>query len=215
MAARRWEKLADQLRPLSGEFLWFGIKQAWACLFGAAMLLALLLSHVYYPDIALSRYDFLFCYALFIQIALLTLKLESLREFGVVILFHLMATIMELFKTADQIGSWSYPEDSLIRIMNVPLFAGFLYSAVGSYMARSWRVFYLRFESFPPLPAAGIIALLAYLNFFTHHFWVDIRYALLIAIFLLFRKTRVYYRVLTQERQMPLLLGFLENRVAR
>ncbi|MDP1598671.1 DUF817 family protein, partial [Phenylobacterium sp.] len=42
------------------EFLLFGLKQAWACLFGGAMLALLLGTHLWWPDNApVSRYDFL------------------------------------------------------------------------------------------------------------------------------------------------------------
>jgi uncharacterized membrane protein YoaT (DUF817 family) len=33
-----------------------------------------------------------------------------------------------------------YPEPSLLRIGGVPLFSGFMYAAVGSYIARVWRI---------------------------------------------------------------------------
>ena len=32
------------------EFLVFGLKQAWACLFGGAMLFLIIATHLYYPD---------------------------------------------------------------------------------------------------------------------------------------------------------------------
>jgi len=38
-----------------------------------------------------------------------------------------------------------------LRIMGVPLFSGFMYACVGSYMARVWRIFDFRFDRFPPL----------------------------------------------------------------
>ena len=42
------------------EFLLFGFKQAWACLFGGLMLALLLATHLYYPEEAsLHRYDFI------------------------------------------------------------------------------------------------------------------------------------------------------------
>jgi len=43
------------------EFLVFGIKQAWACLFGGALLAAIMLTRFWWPDGSwLARYDFLF-----------------------------------------------------------------------------------------------------------------------------------------------------------
>ncbi len=63
-----------------------------------------------------ARYDFLVFYPTAIQVSLYLLKLESWREIGVILLFHLMATAMELFKTSTEIDSWSYPEDSFLHI---------------------------------------------------------------------------------------------------
>ena len=194
--------------PAVHEFLWFGLKQAWACIFGALLLLGILGTRIWYPDLPLARYDFLVFYAVAIQLSLLFLKLESWREIGVILLFHLMATAMELFKTSESIGSWSYPENSFLRIGNVPLFTGFMYSAVGSYMARAWRGFHFSFTGFPPLWVAGGIALLAYTNFFTHHYLFDIRWPLIIAGAIAFRKTMVHFKPKNMELRMPLLLGF-------
>jgi uncharacterized membrane protein YoaT (DUF817 family) len=82
----------------------------------------------------MARYDALFIGALLIQCLLLFLRLETWREAKVILVFHIIGTIMEIFKT--QHGSWNYPEAGLIRIGNVPLFSGFMYASVGSYIAR-------------------------------------------------------------------------------
>lgn len=190
------------------EFLLFGLKQAWACVFGGAFLAAILMTKFWYPEIGLHRYDFLFFYALGIQILLLALRLESFREFGVVILFHIMATAMELFKTHESIGSWSYPGDAIFKIGNVPLFTGFMYSAVGSYIARAWRGFEFKFDHFPPFWIAAILAFLSYFNFFTHHFIPDIRWILIVGIFIAYARTGVHFRPDQAHQRMPLLLGF-------
>ena len=40
------------------EFLWFGLKQGWACLFGGLMLAMILITHWLWPESApLARYD--------------------------------------------------------------------------------------------------------------------------------------------------------------
>jgi uncharacterized membrane protein YoaT (DUF817 family) len=139
--------------PLSGalfEFVSFGIKQAWACLFGGLMLALLLGTFLFYPEEApLSRYDFLTLSALAIQVALIWSKLESWEEARVILVFHLVGTAMEIFKT--QVGSWVYAEEALLRLGGVPLFSGFMYAAVGSYLARVWRIFEFEFSRFPPL----------------------------------------------------------------
>lgn len=190
------------------EFIYFGFKQAWACIFGGLLLAGIIVTGMWFPDIGISRYDFLFIYAISIQACLLIFKLESWRELGVILLFHAMATAMELFKTSDGIGSWSYPENSMLRIGNVPLFTGFMYSAVGSYMARSWRIFDFKFTQFPPLWLAGTIAILAYVNFFTHHYLIDMRWPLIAVGAIIFAKTSIQFTPKFHSLRMPLLLGF-------
>ncbi len=196
------------LRSFAVEFIWFGIKQAQACIFGALLLFGIIVTRLWYPDIGINRYDFLFIYAVIIQVGLILFKLESIRECGVVIVFHILATAMELFKTSDSINSWSYPEEAVIKFGNVPLFAGFMYSAVGSYLARVWRIFHFRFDHFPPLWIAAGLAILSYVNFFTHHFVLDIRMALLVAIGIFYLRTNVYYKPYVKNRRMNLLLGY-------
>lgn len=190
------------------EFLLFGFKQAWACLFGALLLFLLIATHFLYPDgAALPRYDFLTLAALAIQAAMLLFRLETWDEAKVIFAFHVVGTVMELFKTA--LGSWIYPEPSFLRIGGVPLFSGFMYAAVGSYVARIWRIFDFRFTHFPTMWAAGLLAAGIYVNFFAHHWLPDARILLLAATVLLFGRCRVYYRPFRKDRWMPLLVGFL------
>jgi uncharacterized membrane protein YoaT (DUF817 family) len=167
------------------EFLCFGFKQAAACLFGGLMVALLLASWRWYPRHAwLARYDFLTLAALAIQGILLAMKLESREEARVILLFHVVGTAMELFKTA--VGSWTYPEPSLLRLGGVPLFTGFMYAAVGSYIARAWRLFDFRFTRHPPFGATVALAAAIYLNFFTHHYLPDARPLLFAAVAWLF-----------------------------
>lgn len=190
------------------ELLCFGVKQASACLFGGSMVLLLGLTWAFYPPhAALARYDFLTIAALLIQAALLATRLETTAEAKVILLFHLVGTTMEVFKTC--VGSWVYPEPSLLRIGGVPLFSGFMYASVGSYIARAWRLFDFRFTRHPPLAATAWLAVAIYANFFTHHFLPDLRGVLFFATALLFGRTWVHFRVRHAHRRMPLLLGFV------
>ncbi|WP_050657509.1 DUF817 domain-containing protein [Gallaecimonas pentaromativorans] len=191
------------------EFWAFGLKQAWACLFGGYLLALMLVSQYWYPFTTLHRYDFLFLAALAFQGLLLALKLESPREALVILVFHLVATVMELFKTMDGINAWAYPGQAALKLGNVPLFAGFMYSAVGSYIARVWRLFDFRFSHYPRRRWTLLLALLAYLNFFGHHYFWDLRWLLLGAVAALFWRVDIYFKVKTEHRRMPLLLGWL------
>jgi uncharacterized membrane protein YoaT (DUF817 family) len=188
------------------EFIRFGCKQAWACLFGGAMVALILATHWWYPrDAALARYDFLFIAALVIQATMLLAKLETREEAKVILIYHVIGTIMELFKT--DVGSWIYPEAAVFRIGGVPLFSGFMYASIGSYIARAWRLFDFRFERHPPLWTLGILGAAIYANFYAHHYIADLRVALFAATALLLGRTQVDYRVWLVHRRMPLLLG--------
>ena len=189
------------------EFLLFGFKQGWACLFGGLLLALLLGTHLFYPDDApLHRYDFLTLAAIAIQVGMLAFRLETWREARVILIFHVVGTVMELFKT--QAGSWTYPEASVLHIGAVPLFSGFMYAAVGSYIARVWRIFDFRFSHYPPAWVTWTLAAAIYINFFTHHFTIDIRWGLFAATALIFWRTRVHFRNWRAHRWMPLLVGF-------
>jgi uncharacterized membrane protein YoaT (DUF817 family) len=195
-------------RSWAYEFALFVFKQGWACLFGALMLALLLATHLFYPAGApLARYDFLTLAALGIQLGMLALRLETWNEAKVILAFHVVGTVMELFKTAY--GSWLYPEPSLLRIGGVPLFSGFMYAAVGSYLARVWRIFDFRFECYPRSPWPELLAAAIYVNFFAHHWLPDVRLALFAALGLLFWRTPVRFTVWREQRGMPLLLGWL------
>ncbi len=189
------------------EFLLFGFKQGWACLFGALMLAMLIATHLYYPaDAALSRYDLLTIGAVVIQLGMLACRLESVREAKVILAFHVVGTVMEIFKTAH--GSWLYPEASVLRIGGVPLFSGFMYAAVGSYIARVWRIFDFRFDHYPPRWATIMLATAIYINFFAHHWLPDVRLGLFVVTALLFWRTPVWFTPFRTPRAMPLLLGW-------
>jgi uncharacterized membrane protein YoaT (DUF817 family) len=201
----RWASAA-RARRLVYEFIRFGIKQAWACLFGGIMVALVLTTRLLYPDRApLLRYDFLFLAALGVQAVLILFRFESLKEAGVILLFHLVGMAMEIFKTAH--GSWVYPEAAFFRIGGVPRFTGFMYACVGSYMMRAWALFDFRFVGHPPLWQVGALATAIYVNYFTHHYVSDIRLALFAASAAIFWRTTIYYRIHHSWRTMPLLLA--------
>jgi uncharacterized membrane protein YoaT (DUF817 family) len=206
-AARPWAG-RSRLHGWAYEFLLFGLKQAWASLFGGALLVLLVATRLWWPEgAALSRYDALVLAAVAIQAVMLATRLERWDEALVIAVFHLVGTTMEIFKTAQ--GSWIYPEASVLRIGGVPLFSGFMYAAIGSYIARIWRLLDFRFPGYPPLWAPWLLALAAYLNFFTHHYVTDVRNVLFAVSVLMFGRTWCMFTPDRTPRRMPLLLGFL------
>lgn len=209
---QRERRLGDMIRsrlsPLTAEFVMFVLKQGWSALFGILILLAIIATRaVWQDDWPLARYDFLVIFAVSTQIAFLYFKLETWEEARVILLFHLTGTAMEIFKI--HAGSWAYPGAGVLKVMQVPLFSGFMYAAVGSYMARVIRVFEMRFDPFPAFPWHILLAVLIYVNFFAHHFLPDIRIALFAATLLLYGRTRIWFRMGTQSRYwwMPLPLA--------
>jgi uncharacterized membrane protein YoaT (DUF817 family) len=199
---------AGGVRPGLTEFVVFGLKQGWACIFGAALLAVLLAARLWYPeDAGLARNDFLTLAAVAIQILMVATRLETLRELKVIVLFHLVGTVMELFKT--DVGSWSYEAEGFLRIGAVPLFSGFMYAAVGSYMVRVYRLFDLRFARYPRRWVTAVLAAAIYVNFFTHHYIADARWVLLAAVVVIFGKCVMHFRVFRRRFRMPLVLAFL------
>ncbi len=188
------------------EFLRFGIKQGWACLFGGIMCALLIGTFLFYPrNVALPRYDFLVLASFAVQVVMLWAKLETWEEAKVIFLFHIVGTAMEIFKTA--VGSWIYPEPSYLRIAGVPLFTGFMYAAVGSYIARVWRLCDFRFVHHPPMWQVFVLAIAIYVNFFTHHYTWDMRWLLFAGALLIFGRSWIYYKVWKWHRPMPLLIA--------
>jgi len=190
------------------EFLVFGIKQAASCVFAGSFLFLLAISsHVSIPGVA--RYDFLFLGAIAIQIVLVAVRLENWREVAVLSLFHLIGMGLELFKTSPSIRSWSYPEPAFFHLKTVPLYSGFMYASVASYIMQSWRIMRVRLTEFPSFTLAVGLSAAIYANFFTNHYMVDLRWPLAACVLVLFRRTYVNFTVVRKERRMPLALSFL------
>ena len=190
------------------EFWYFGIKQARACLFAVLFFAAMfLLPHQ--GILGVPRYDVLLIIAVSAQLLMLWSGLETMDEMKAVCLFHVLGFALEVFKTSSGIRSWNYPDFAYTKLAGVPLFSGFMYAAVGSYIIQSWRLLDLRVRHHPSYWMATLMALLIYINFFTHHFFGDFRWYLAACLLGLYARSTVIYRPYDHERRMPLLLGFL------
>lgn len=198
------------MKTLFLEFMYFVMANARASAFGAYLLCVLLVTHIVHVPFV-HTYDAIFIAAVGYQLVALASGGEAWREFAVIAMFHVLATIMELFKTHPAIGSWSYPEVStaVFAIGTVPLFTGFLYSAVGSYISRAIRYLRLRYAHMPAYYHVWIASVLIYINFFTHHFVYDARYLILLYLVYIFGRTTIYFRVYQKTRHMPFLLAGL------
>ncbi|PHM54473.1 DUF817 domain-containing protein [Xenorhabdus sp. KK7.4] len=190
------------------EFLFFGLINARSCLFAGFFFLALFLVPVK-GILDIPRYDVLLVFAVAFQALLIRFKLETWDEFKAICVFHLVGFIMELFKTSASISSWQYPDAAFTKLWGVPLFTGFMYAAVGSFIIQSWRFFKVRIEHYPPYWMATLVALAIYINFFSHHYIDDYRWYLTAFIFGLYARGTIFYTPLDKERKMPLLLSFI------
>lgn len=195
-------------RAIFVEGVVFGVKQARACLFPGIFISILLLSN-YVSPFGLARYDFIFIGAVLAQVALIALKIESRDEALTLFAFHLLGILLEVFKTNPAIGSWSYPEEGFFEVWGVPLYSGFMYASVASYMCQAWRLFDIKLEKYPPYALSVPLSAGIYLNFFTHHFIPDFRWVLAAGVFLIFYRTRVLFTVTSRRRGMPLVLSFV------
>lgn len=185
----------------------FHYKAAYAALFGILLLIAFALTapmgnQDYY---GLFRYDYLLFYAFIIQACLLLLKLESWAEAKVIAIFHMMAMVMEIFLTHPQIASWQYPQPAVFKIMTVPLFAGFMYSAVGSFFARSLRLYKVSFSNLPTFANMLSLAALSYLNFMSKFFINDFRYLFSLWSVVIFWNTKISFKLQHHQMTLPML----------
>jgi len=195
-------------RALLVEFLHFTQKEAQSCVFAGLFFAAVL----FVPRtgiFGLPRYDVLLVIALVIQVWLLRTGRESLDELKAICLFHVLGFALEVFKTSSGVKSWSYPDFGYTKVLGVPLFSGFMYAAVGSYIIQAWRLLNLRVVHHPPYWMAGLIATAIYLNFFTHHYIGDYRWYLAAAALGLYARSQIVFRPHLRDRRMPLSLALV------
>jgi uncharacterized membrane protein YoaT (DUF817 family) len=200
--------MVDRVKENLIEFIYFGIKQAKASIFAGSFFVLLFLSN-HISFIWIARYDFLFISAVLIQIVMYMTKLETKDEMKVIFLFHIVGLVLEIYKTNPAIGSWSYPEEGIFKIMNVPLYSGFMYAAVGSYIASAWKIFKLKLINMDHYILSVILCVLIYINFFTNHYFTDIRLILIPLTFILFYRTKVTFIAKEKIRTMYINISFI------
>lgn len=189
--------------------LWrFGMIQLQCCGFAIAVIAGLAGSTLLrgYWDAPILRYDALLLYLVVVQALFLLTRLETPGELMVICVFHLAGLSLEWFKVA--VGSWHYPEPGVATLGGVPLYAGFMYAAVGSYICQAFRRFDLKISNYR-LGLVGVLAALAYVNFFTHHVIVDLRYAIMAGFLLACARMRIWFTVGACRYWMPLPLSFV------
>lgn len=136
------------------QFLHFGYHQAMSCLFPVAIFGTLALSSlVDWPII--HRYDAILLILVAVQYLMYRGGLETIDEVKVIGLFHIIGLMLEMYKV--HMGSWSYPEPGLTKLLGVPLYSGFMYASVASFMCQIWRRLGMDMTGWPGLiPAENI-----------------------------------------------------------
>lgn len=208
-AARSWRAqiwLPERVRLWIERLAFFTVQEALSCVFPVLIFLTLAITtSVAVPG--LHRYDAILLICLLIQAAMYLSGLETRDELKVICVFHVLGLALELFKVAQ--GSWSYPEDAWTKIGGVPLYSGFMYASVASYLCQAWRRLDVQLHGWPPDRVIVPLACAVYGNFFSHHWLPDMRWWLTAAIFVVFLFTRVSFRVPDTRLRMPLLLAFV------
>ncbi|QQL49738.1 DUF817 domain-containing protein [Mucilaginibacter ginkgonis] len=186
-------------------FFTFFKLQVCSCIFPFLVFGCLAVSHLFAGVI--PRYDFMLIACLLIQSILFYTGVETKDEVLVICVFHLLGLCMELFKV--RIGSWSYPEFAYTKIGGVPLYSGFMYASVASYLCQAWRNFNLQMVEWPPHWPVGIVGAMIYINFFTNHYIIDLRYYIGVLILLLFFRAKVIFHINKKPYRMPVIVSFL------
>ncbi len=155
----------------------------------------------------LARYDWLFVLCILIQVLLVRLKLETWKDAAVVGIFHILGTALELYKVTN--GSWFYPGEAVFAIGPVPLFAGFMYGSVASYMCLAWRLLGLRASDWPKPASTAIIGVMIYAQFYFNAWPVWVRLAMLGVVLWQFRRAVVHFTGIGERWQMPMSVAFV------
>lgn len=198
-ARERWSP--RRVIAFAARFVWLELQ---SLLFALVIFAAIAITSV--VELPWHRYDVLLVIGVALTLGLWWAGWESGREVAVICGFHVLGVTMEFFKVAA--GSWEYPEDAVTKVAGVPLYAGFMYAAVGSYIVQAWRRFDLRVTRFRPAPMT-VLAVAAYLNFFTHHWIPDVRWLIAVLFVVELRATMVHFTVGPHRLRMPLAVSFV------
>ncbi len=198
--------LKAQIMRAVKQLVRFGWEQALSCLFPVVIFVSLALTKFISLPL-LPRYDWLLIIFLLMQVWMVRSGLETRDELKVITLFHLIGLALELFKV--HMGSWSYPGEGYTKVFGVPLYSGFMYASVASYLCQAWRRLKVELVKWPPFLAVVPLAAAIYLNFFTHHYWIDVRWWLFGLVIIVFWQSWVTYEVNGKRYRMPLAFSFV------
>ncbi|UII27714.1 DUF817 domain-containing protein [Fulvivirga maritima] len=187
------------------KLLLFGWLQAISCIFPVIIFLSLALSS--WASGYIPRYDLLLIICILAQFIMYKTGLETKDEVYVITMFHVLGLIMELHKVHH--GSWSYPEAAYSKFFGVPLYSGFMYASVGSYICQAWRNLQLRTLRWPNKLLAITIGAAIYLNFITNAFLPDVRLYIAIALIIIFWRTKFSFTLGESTHKIFAILSFI------
>ena len=185
------------------EFLAFFVKQVQASIFALFIFAMLIVSHL---QNLLPRYDFMLITCLGMQVFMWFRGLETKRELIAICVFHIVGLVLELYKVRH--GSWAYPEPAYAKFAGVPLYSGFMYAGVASYIFQAYRVFDLEFTKMPKKWIALLGVALIYLNFFTASRLGDNRIWLSVLLVALFSPGLSNFTCRSKRLKMPMPVAF-------
>ena len=186
----------------------FALTQMACCAFPIAVFIGLAATGLVWSRgrVPLARYDALLIYVVVVQIVFVALRLETWRELGVICAFHLIGLALEVFKV--HVGSWFYPDAGVVRLGGVPVFSGFMYASVGSYICQSFRRFDLRVDGFRWW-TVSLLSVAAYANFYAHHIIADLRWLIALGFVAALWGSTVHFTVGGDRYRMPTVESFL------
>ncbi len=112
----------------------------------------------------IPRYDFILLICLLTQAFMMITKMETWDEVKVIGVFHVIGLALEIYKV--HMGSWSYPEEAWSKVFGVPLYSGFMYASVASYLCQAWRRLDVEIVHWPKTWAVFLLSAAIYFNFF-------------------------------------------------
>lgn len=185
------------------QFLCFGCKQLIGITFGLSLIVGFI-----FTSGSAYRYDVLFIYALIVQVILYKVGFENKRDILVITIFHLIGLSMELIEVSIN-NSWAYTSSGIFYIASVPIFTGFMYASVGSYMAKEFKLLHLQLTNMPSNRFIIIFSAAIYANFIMNNHIYDFRYILLIIMFIVYSRASLFFTPAVKTYKFSLPLAFL------
>lgn len=118
-----------------------------------------------------------------------------------------MSEFTKFILDKEDSGNKSY-NSGIFYIASVPIFTGFMYASIGSYMAKEFKLLKLRVEKMPSNIVLIIFSIAIYANFILNNHIFDFRYILIIVMLVLYSPVDLYFTLGRIEYKFNLPLAF-------